>query len=199
MPSKRRADDAASIVCQPLTPDRWAGLERLFGPRGASSGCWCMWWRLPRSTWGRQGNDGNREAFKTLVDSGMVPGLLAYVADESVGWCAVQPRDAYPSLDRSSVLGRVDDTPVWSITCFYIARTHRRQGVAQRLLEAAVAHARAQGARLVEGYPVDPGERAVSSASAFTGLAAAFRKAGFTEVARRSPQRPIMRLATGDP
>lgn len=154
-----------------------------------------MWWRLPRSTWSRQGNEHNRDAFKALVDGGTVPGLLAYAGDVPVGWCAVQPRDAYPSLDRSRTLGRVDDVPVWSITCFYIARGHRRQGITGRLIEAALAYARAHGARVVEAYPVDPGAGTTDSAGAFTGLAPAFRKVGFVEVARRSPKRPIMRLS----
>src|SRR5579859_2004497 len=178
MPNQRQNASPPPTTCHPLTPDRWPDLERLFGPRGASSGCWCMWWRLPRSTWSHQGNDNNRTAFKALVDGGTIPGLLAYRDDVPVGWCAVQPRQAYPSLDRSRVLQRIDEAPVWSITCFYIARGHRRQGITERLIREAVAHASAHRARIVEAYPVDPGDGGIASASAFTGLASAFASAG---------------------
>lgn len=181
------------VTIRPLTPDRWSDLERLFGPRGACGGCWCMWWRLPRSRFERQKGAANRRAFKKIVASGAVPGLLAYVGREPVGWCAVQPRDEFAGLDRSRVLRRVDDEPVWSVPCFYIAKEHRGAGVSRRLLEAAIAHARKQGARILEGYPVEPKKGRMSDVFAWTGVASAFRKAGFAEVARRSETRPIMR------
>jgi len=132
---------------------------------------------------------------KKLVSSGVVPGILAYAGGEPVGWCAIQPRPSYPALERSRVLSPVDDEPVWSITCFFIARPHRARGVSVELIKAAVAHARRSGVRIVEGYPVEPRKGRMPDAFAWTGLPTAFRKAGFAEVARRSPTRPIMRCA----
>lgn len=181
------------VTIRPLTPDRWSDLERLFGPRGACGGCWCMWWRLPRSRFERQKGAANRRAFKKIVASGAVPGLLAYVGREPVGWCAVQPRDEFAVLDRSRVLKRVDDEPVWSVPCFYVAKEHRGGGMSRRLLEGAIAHARKQGARILEGYPVEPKKGRMSDVFAWTGLASAFRDADFAEVARRSETRPLMR------
>jgi len=180
----------------PLTPDRWPDLERLFGPRGAIGGCWCMWRRLTRSEFDRQRGAGTRRAFRQIVGSSDVPpGLLAYVGDKPVGWCAVAPRSEYPALNRSRVLKPVDDRPVWSVTCFFIARPYRRKGVMVALLKQAIAFAAAHGATLVEGYPVEPRKPNMPDVYAFTGMASAFRAAGFKEVARRSESRPIMRRA----
>jgi GNAT superfamily N-acetyltransferase len=198
MVTKRGKADSPRYVFHPLTPERWPDLEALFGPKGACAGCWCMWWRLPRSQFAAQARGGgaaNREALKAIVDSGQVPGLLAYAGDTPVGWCAIAPREAYPTLARSNVLGPVDDRPVWSIACFYIHRKHRRQGLTRALIDAALAYAAGQGARLVEAYPVEPATEKVSSLSAYTGFASTFGDAGFVEVARRSPTRPIMRRA----
>ena len=183
----------AAIRVAPATPDRWDDLEQLFGPRGACAGCWCMWWRLRRAEWRQGKGDGNRRALRALVRSGEPPGLIAYSGKEPVGWIAVAPRAAYPGLDRSRTLKPVDERPVWSVTCFFTARGHRRRGVTVKLLEAAATHAREHGAECLEGYPVEPKKDSVPDVWVFTGLAGAFRKAGFVEVARRSETRPIMR------
>ena len=176
----------------PLTPGRWRDLERLFGLRGACAGCWCMWWRLSRPEWNRGKGEANRKAFRKLVRSGAEPGVLAYADGEPAGWCAVAPREQYPLLGRSRILKPVDDQPVWSVTCFYIARAFRHQGLSTALLKAAVDFGRARGAKIVEGYPHDT-QKATADVFVYTGLASAFRKAGFKEVARGSRTRPIMR------
>jgi len=181
----------------PLTPERWPDLEALFGPQGACGGCWCMWWRLPRSQFEHQCGEDNRRALKGIVEAGQVPGLLAYAEGKPVGWVSVGPQEAFPALERSRILARVDERPVWSVVCFYIARGFRRKGIMVPLLRAAVEYARGQGARIVEGYPVEPRGK-TSSTSLYTGLASAFRKAGFVEVARRSETRPIMRYYLKD-
>lgn len=177
----------------PLTDKNWSDLEMLFGPRGASGGCWCMWWRLRRSEYEKKKGAGNQRAFHKIVDSGAPVGVLAYADGKPVGWCAVAPRADYPVLGRSRVLAPVDGQPVWSVTCFYIAKGWRRSGLTVQLLEAAVSYARKRGAKLVEGYPQDPRSGKFPDAFAWTGLASAFRKAGFAEVARRSATRPVMR------
>ena len=182
----------------PLTPERWKGLEALFGERGACGGCWCMWWRIKRSQFAKQQGAGNKKALKGIIDSGEVPGLLFYAGGEPVAWCSVAPREHFPVLDRSRTLKRVDDEPVWSIVCFFVAKPFRRKGASIRLLKAGVDYAREQGARIVEGYPVEPRKTKMPDFSAFTGLASVFRKAGFVEVLRRSETRPIMRYLTSE-
>ena len=176
-----------------LTSDRWSDLEQLFGERGACGGCWCMWWRLKRSTFNEQKGEKNKLAFKSVVDSGEAPGIIAYSDGVPVGWCAIAPRETYPALERSRVLKRLDDKPVWSIVCLFIARPYRRKGVSVELLKAASEFARQRGGKVVEGYPIEPLKDEMPDAFAWTGLASAFLKAGFVECERRSETRPIMR------
>ena len=177
----------------PLTPERWADLEELFGRHGAYGGCWCMWWRLKRSEFGKQKGEGNRKALKRIVDSGEVPGILAYYDSQPIGWCSVAPRETFPALERSRVFRRVDDKPVWSIVCFYVSKQFRGKGVTMALLKAAIEHVKGRGGSVLEGYPIEPRKGRVDDASAYTGLVSTFRKAGFVDVLRRSETRPIMR------
>jgi GNAT superfamily N-acetyltransferase len=170
----------------PLTADRWADFETLFGPRGACGGCWCMFWRLKRSEYNTGKGVGNRSAMHALVDGGEVPGILAYADGKAVGWCAVAPREEYPGLGRSRILKPLDDKPVWSVSCLFVAKDFRNCGVSVALLKAAVEH-------VVEGYPVDSRGKEMPAPFVWHGLASAFRAAGFKECARASPTRPIMR------
>ncbi len=177
---------------KPLKRNLWTDFEELFGPRGACAGCWCMFWKLRGKAFDEVRGYETRQMHKSIVDSGVATGLLAYLHGEVVGWVAVEPRSAYEKLAHSRVLKPVDDQPVWSITCFFVAKRFRRQGITVELLKAAVDHVRAQGGGIVEGYPV---ETAVTMPAPFiyTGTASAFQQAGFQEVARRSPTRPIFR------
>jgi len=156
-----------------------------------------MLWRLKRSEFEKQKGDKNKAAFKAVVDSGEAPGILAYANGSPIGWCALAPRETYPALDRSRVLKRIDDKPVWSIVCLFIARPYRRKGVSIELLKAAAEYVRKRGGKIVEGYPVEPRKDEMPDVFAWTGLASAFRKAGFVECGRRSETRPIMRRETG--
>ena len=195
MPETSHAHPPLDLDIRPLTPDRWPDLETLFGPRGACAGCWRMWWRLTGPEYAQQRGDPNKSVFKSLIQSGEVPGLLAYAGAQPVGWSAIAPRDSYKRLreDRIRILKRVDDLPVWSVTCFYVASLYRRKGVSEQLLQAARGWAAEQGASIVEAYPVDPQDAALGAGQIYPGVAGTFRKLGFTEVARRHPARPIMR------
>jgi len=152
-----------------------------------------MLWRLERSEFDRLKGKGNRRAMQRLVRSGETPGILAYAGRQPVGWCAVAPRERYPALARSRVLKPLDEQPVWSVTCLYVERGWRRRGISVKLLRAAVAHVARRGGTIVEGYPVEPKSAGMPDVFAWTGLASAFLKAGFTERGRHAPARPIMR------
>ena len=185
--------DSNEVTFRASTPSRWPDVERLFGERGACGGCWCMAWRLSRRDFDAGKGAPNRRRLRELVEGGRKPGVIAYLGREPIGWCAVAPRRDYVVLARSKVLAPVDDEPVWSVSCLFVLKAYRRQGLSAALLRAACDLAARQGARAVEGYPVEPSMKKMPDAFAWTGLPSAFRKAGFLEVARRSPARPIMR------
>jgi len=181
-----------------LSPERWADFEKLFGTHGAFGGCWCMWWLIPHSQFNRNKGEGNRLAFKALVETGSKPGILAYDGCEPVGWCAFGPREGYLALENSRSLKRVDDTPVWSVVCFYIARRHRHQGLTVALLRSVIEEARRQGGKVIEGYPTLPNPNGEVDALIYMGLVSSFLQAGFSEVAQRGEKRVIMRYVINE-
>lgn len=185
--------DADGIVAQPLSAERWPDLEKLFGPRGACGGCWCMWWRLTRSAFTAGKGDRHRDALRQVVESGEVPGVLLYVHDQPVGWCSVAPRKHFPVLGRSRSLPLLDDAAPWSVVCLFVQKDHRRAGMSGELLHAAAQHAAGNGAQVLEGYPVEPRKSSMPDAFAWTGTASAFRRAGFSELGRGPTGRLIMR------
>jgi len=190
---KAVAEPLPKLSFHPLTPERWPDLERLFGKNGACGGCWCMWLRLPRKEFVAGKGDGNRRALKAIVEAGEVPGILAYAGHEPAGWCAVAPREQHPIWDRSRNFKRIDDEPVWSISCFFIAKPYRRRGMSRLLIEAAAAFVKRRGGRIVEGYPTDSVTK-TADPFVWTGMLSSFTAAGFKECARRSPTRPMVRL-----
>jgi GNAT superfamily N-acetyltransferase len=156
-----------------------------------------MWFRLTQKEFDAAKGDRNRDAMRAIVDSGGVPGILAYEGETPIGWCSVAPREEFSRLARSRIFKPVDETPVWSIVCLYVVKSHRNGGVATRLLRAAVDHVRASGGSVVEGYAVEPKKDRMPDVFAYHGPVEAFRRAGFHEVARRSETRPIMRYVLG--
>lgn len=187
------------LTVLPLTPERWPDLEAVFNARGCSvaRSCWCMCYRrsgsrgpLPPGTTHAR---ANRSELKALVDADNPPGLLGYRGKVPVGWVSLGPRADYAKLARSPVMKPVDDQPVWSIICFVVPAQYRNHGVARALLGGAIAYAKKRGARLVEAYPVDRPGRS-SDDSMWFGSKSMYDDAGFKEVARRKPQRPVVRL-----
>lgn len=152
-----------------------------------------MTWRLKQSQYEKQKGLGNKRSLKKLVSRKMPIGILAFINDQPIGWCSLAPREHFVRLENSRILKRVDDTPVWSIVCFFISKTSRNKGLSVKLIKSAIEYARVNGAKTIEAYPVEPKKIPMPEVFAFTGLASAFRKAGFKEVARNSATRPIVR------
>jgi GNAT superfamily N-acetyltransferase len=179
------------LTISPLTLEQWPALENLFGKGGASNGCWCMYWRIGPRYHDRPRED-NKHDLRQLAASRSPPGLLAFDGDLAAGWCELALRTDLPWLARVPYLQPVDDLPVWSIPCFYVRRRYRRQGVMGALIEAAVAVAAAAGAPALEAYPVDT-TVPTHTHNLFPGAASAFARHDFQVVARRKPDRPVMR------
>lgn len=183
---------------EPLTTERFGDLERVFAARGCSvaRNCWCMYYRASGPSTRPPGMtlaQARHAEFKALVDAGVPTGILAYRGHEPVGWLSFGPREDYAKLARSPVMKPVDDKPVWSIICFVVPSAHRGQGVAHALLRGAIAFARDRGVRLLEAYPVDKARR-TDDQNMWFGAKSMFDAAGFEEVARRKPERAVVRL-----
>ena len=178
-----------ALTIRPLTRDLWPALEDLFGEHGACNGCWCMYWRIG-AAYRTKPRGRNKAAFRAVVRRGPPPGLLAFDGEVPVGWCQLTPRDTLPWLDRTWRLRRVDDVPVWSLSCFFVRKGYRRQGVTSALIAAALDAARRAEAPALEAYPLDAD---LTPSASGTGYASTFARAGFKTVARHVPPRPIMR------
>lgn len=193
MTQERNLIEELDLSFHPLTQKLWRDFELLFGAHGACGGCWCMYWKLRGKDYSENTGDSARQMQKSVVDAKTIPGLLAYSEGYPVGWIAVEPRSQYPKLAHSRTLKPVDDQEVWSITCFFVEKKHRRKGITVELLKAGVTHAKKHGAKIIEGYPIDV-KKNEAPPFIFTGTASAFKQAGFMEVARNAPTRPIFRF-----
>jgi GNAT superfamily N-acetyltransferase len=181
--------EGMNLSIRPLTPELWPALEDLFGEKGACNGCWCMYWRIG-SAYRRTPREENKKAFREAVEHGPPPGLLAFDGDLPVGWCQLTPRAALPWLDRVWRIKPVDALPVWSLSCLYVRKGHRKRGITSALIREALKIAKRAKAPALEAYPFDA---ALSPSSTGTGYASTFARAGFRVVARHIPARPIMR------
>ncbi len=189
--TRSQAAPLPTVEFHPATPDRWPDVDELFS-QGGHGNCWCMWWRLKGSEFDRQSGEEKRQGLRAIVESGEVPGLLAYVDGKPIAWCSIGPRERFGRLERSPTLKRVDDRPVWSIVCFLVAKPYRGRGLMSRFLDAVLGYAKSRGVEIVEGYPIEA-TRMVAEGSGYTGIASTFRAAGFLDVLQRSRTKIIMR------
>jgi GNAT superfamily N-acetyltransferase len=177
--------DADALEIHEVTAKRWRDFEKLFESKGAPHYCWCMAYRVGKDE--DLPDDASRKAaMHSRVKKRTKIGLLAYWEGEPIGWCSVGPRETFPKI---GVKSREEDDGVWSITCFYVQRQYRKNRVLPRLLDEAVAFAKKHGARVVEGYPVDPG----SPSYRFMGFVSSFRAAGFRAAGKVGTRRHIYR------
>ena len=176
-----------------VTAERWDDFENLFGARGSPNYCWCMAWRAEQKDLRSKSGSGRKILMEQRIREGVPVGLLGYLGEEPVAWCSVAPFNTFHGLRKT---GEAEETEkIWSITCFFVRREHRGTGLAMQMLAAAVHHARKRGARLAEGYAVDPG----SPSYRHMGFVSLFREAGFTEVAHEGTRRHVMQLRLGKP
>ncbi|MFI6425064.1 GNAT family N-acetyltransferase [Promicromonospora sp. NPDC050880] len=195
------------ITVRPANEVSWDDLQVVLGDRGAPEWCQCQWFKAPSAEFDALDGPERRRRFAEQTACGRpaassTSGLVAYLDDEPAGWCAVEPRTAYPRLRTSRLVwaGRdedPEDPSVWSVTCFVTRKGYRRQGIGTALARAAVDHARGHGATAVEGYPLLPrADRKPGSDELFVGTVGMFGSAGFVEVSRPTDRRAVMRAET---
>ena len=191
------------VTVLPANEASWDDLQAVFGTSGDPSRCWCQRYKMvPRESWASVG--ALRLALRLREQtrcgdpsSDSTTGLVAYLTDEAVGWCAVEPRSAYPRMLRNSRVpweGRSEDKlddSVWAVTCFVVRKGYRRRGIGSALARAAVEFARRSDARALEAYPMTTGEGLLGE---HVGTHAMFAEAGFAEVGRPSIRRAVMRI-----
>ena len=176
------SERAAPIACRAANADDRAVITELFGANGASGGCWCMHWRVPKggAMWKACKGEPNRRAFFKLLRDGRAHGTLAFAGDRPVGWCNIGPLEEFPRIRNSRVLSRAAPPGTWSINCFFVAAGWRRRGIASALLKEAVKVAFDRGARVLEAYPTtQKPDQSLVAAFTWTGTRSLFAKAGF--------------------
>jgi len=194
-----------SLRIVPANEASWDDLQTVFGPRGEAHRCQCQWFKTRAAEWRALSTEERAERLRTQTecgypDAGTTTGLIAYLDEEPVGWCAIEPRTEYPRLLTSRIpwSGREEsktDDSVWVVSCFLTRTGYRRQGVSTALAAAAVDFARERGARALEGYPiaVQPGQE-FSWGELYVGSRSMFTEAGFRQVSRPTERRVVMRV-----
>ncbi|CAN3701591.1 hypothetical protein MMX123_01585 [Microbacterium sp. MM2322] len=191
-----------TIEILPPTGDRFDDAETALDS-GDGPECQCQWWLLPNGPWKEASVEHRTALFRVELDGPRPPGLIAYVDGEPAGWVRVGPRIAQPRLLRtrdvtSSTAEPLDADDVWAVSCFVVRTQHRGRGLTAKLLDAAISTAREAGARVVEGYPLDPKAAKRSSNQLFRGTVSVFEDAGFTVVDRPKPDRALVSLTLRD-
>jgi GNAT superfamily N-acetyltransferase len=171
------------IRIHPATSDRFDAVRAVLCPNDNPRACWCLTYRLPNAENSGLVGRARAQRMRVLCAATPAPGVLAYVDEQPAGWCAIGPRADYPRLARSKTIPRLDDVPVWSIVCLVVRAGFRRRGVARELVGGAVDYAFAQGARMIEAYPIETAGRRVSATLAYTGTTRLFAAAGFVPCA----------------
>lgn len=186
-----------ALKFEPLSKTNWDKFVELFGEKGACGNCWCMSFRLNKADF-EEGkvNEGNKNAMKQLVWKDQPTGLLCFYEDIPVAWCAFAPREDFLKLEKSRVHKRIDDKPVWSVPCTFIAKDFRRQGVSVALMKGLIQYAKEKGIKIIEAYPTIPTQEKLPDAFAWIGLYKSFERAGFEIVDRTSKNRPMVRYYT---
>jgi GNAT superfamily N-acetyltransferase len=189
----------SAVDFKPVTTETWEDLVQLFEGHGNPGYCWCTYWRLSSKDYSEKNSGQRRETLKSRVDAGQPVGILAYLDGQPAAWCSIGPRAGHERVVRARSIKKVDERPAWSITCFYISRDARGQGMMSKLLTAAVEYAAGHGAENIEAYPVEPemgedGQLNYRVIYGYMGYVSTYEKAGFVDVTPPDSKRRVVRL-----
>ncbi|MGN7949536.1 GNAT family N-acetyltransferase [Microbacterium sp. 22215] len=188
-----------TITTEVATTARWDDVQHALTGGGDGASCQCIWPMLSNKDWNETTTPQRTEMLRDEIAGGPPPGLIAYVDGEAAGWIRIGPRSAQARIPRTRMIAAAtaepfDDESVWAVTCFVVRREHRGAGLNHELLRAAVDFARASGARLIEGYPVDTRGEKKRTNDLFHGTLGTFLDAGFEEQTAMKPGRTLVAL-----
>jgi GNAT superfamily N-acetyltransferase len=182
------------IKFEPLSSSNWPQFEELMGEKGGWGGCWCMWFRLSKKEFDANKFAGNKNLIKKIVKTGKPTGLIASIDKQPVGWIAFAPREDYIRIENSRSLKRIDEKPVWAITCFFIKKEFRKQGFSTRLIRGVIEYARKEKIKTLEAYPVIPYSDKAPASFLWTGILSSFLENNFTIVQMNGKTKAMVRL-----
>lgn len=191
---KTKQTDLAKLSFQELTSRNWKQYEELMGEKGGCGNCWCMYFRIPTKEFQENKPNGNKKLMKQLVKKNKPVGLIAFLSKQPVGWLALAPREDYMKIENSRVFKRIDDKPVWSISCFFIKKEYRHKGLSGQLIKGVVEFAKKKKIKVLEAYPAIPYAEKVPHPFLWVGVLSSFLKNGFTIVKQNSKSRAMVRL-----
>jgi predicted GNAT family acetyltransferase len=171
------------IIVKPVEKNNWTDFESFFQSKGGPSYCWCMVWRMTKDELKQNNSACRKEFIKQRVLSNIPIGLLGYFKDEAIAWCSIAPRETHQRLGGDETINNV-----WSITCFYIKKEHRKQGLVKLLIKSAINYAQENGAEYMEAYPV----KKDSPSYRFMGFIKTFEEAGFKYIKMAGTRRHVM-------
>jgi GNAT superfamily N-acetyltransferase len=176
-------ENGVDIVVRPVDKDNWVDFEALFQSKGGPSYCWCMVWRMTKDELKQNNSACRKEFIKQRVFSNIPIGILGYSEEEAIAWCSIAPRETHHRLGGDESIRNV-----WSITCFYIKRKYRKQGLMKLLIKRAKDYAKENGAEYIEAYPVEK----ESPSYRFMGFIQPFEEAGFEYIKMAGTRRHVM-------
>jgi len=189
----RRGWWAMPLTSKPLTVRTWPAFARLVEKHnGIFGGCWCISFHLQPGE-KRHGAAAYRAMKETLVREGRAHAALVFDGSNAVGWCQFGPTAELPNIrSKKTYEEGLCKLPDWRITCFFIDRERRGQGIATLALREALRYIAQSGGGTVEAYPEDyTGER-TSNSFLCSGTLGMFEKTGFRKVRKIAMRRWVV-------
>lgn len=183
----------SQVILEPLKKNNWSSFEDLMGEKGGCGNCWCMLFRLPYKEFQANKPDGNKMLMHEIVRASRPTGLIAMYDQKPIGWIALAPREDYIKIERSRTLKRIDERPVWSITCFFIKKEFRRMGVSQIMIRKVLEYAKKEKINILEAYPAIPYDEKVPPPFLWVGILSTFTRNGFKVIKQNGKSRAMVR------
>ncbi|MBS1599147.1 MAG: GNAT family N-acetyltransferase [Bacteroidetes bacterium] len=183
------------IRMEPLQKRNWNMFEDLMGEKGGCGGCWCMLFRLSYKEFQSNKPHGNKLLMQKIVFASKPTGLMAIYNDKAIGWIAFAPREDYIKIEKARTLKRIDDKPVWSITCFFIRKEFRRMGISKIMIKSLLDYAKKKNIKTLEAYPAIPYDDKVPPPFLWVGVLSAFLQNGFKIVQQNGKSKAIVRIS----